>query len=68
MTRRLTSTSPLLSRTCEHGGKSSSRDLLQLHFQTLGVHVPNNWVLGIRILVFVVQVRGKYMIIGYLDP
>ena len=32
------------------------------------VRVPNNWLLGIRVIVIIVQVLGKYMIIGYLDP
>ena len=36
--------------------------------QSLRVHVPNNWVLGIWVIVIMVQVWGKYMIIGYLDP
>ena len=34
----------------------------------LRVHVPNNWVLGIWVIVIMVQALGKYMIIGYLDP
>ena len=29
---------------------------------------PNNWVLGIWAIVIIVQILGKYMIIGYLDP
>ena len=32
------------------------------------VHVPNNLVLGIWVIVIIVQVLGKYMIIRYLDP
>ena len=32
------------------------------------VQVPNNQVLGIWVIVLVVQVLGKYMTIGYLDP
>ena len=32
------------------------------------MHVPNSWVLGFWVIVVVVQVLGKYMIIGYLDP
>ena len=32
------------------------------------VHVPNNLVLGIWVIVIIVLVLGKYMIIGYLDP
>ena len=32
------------------------------------VHVPNNWVLGDWLIGIVVQVLGKYTIIGYLDP
>ena len=35
---------------------------------SLRVHVPNNWVLGIWIIVTIVQVWDKYMIIGYLEP
>ena len=30
--------------------------------------MPNIWVLGIWVIVIIVQVLGKYMIIGYLDP
>ena len=30
--------------------------------------MPNNQVLGIWVMVIIVQVSGKYMIIGYLDP
>ena len=30
--------------------------------------MPNNWVLGIWVIVIEVQVLGKYMIIKYLDP
>ena len=30
----------------------------------LRVHVPNNWVLRVLVIVIVVQVLGKYMIIG----
>ena len=37
-------------------------------YTTLRVHVPNNWVLRVLVIVIVVQVLGKYMIIGYLDP
>ena len=32
------------------------------------VYVLNDWVLGSWIIVIIVQVLGKYMIIGYLDP
>ena len=35
---------------------------------TQRVHVPNNWVLGFWVVVIMVQVLGKYMTIGYLDP
>ena len=35
---------------------------------TQRVHVRNNQVLGIWVLVIVVQVWGKYMIFRYLDP
>ena len=36
--------------------------------KTQRVHVPNNWVLGIWVILIIVQVLGKYMIIRYLDP
>ena len=43
-----------------------------LHGPTaLRVHVPNNWVLRILVLVTIVQVSGRYiiaMIIRYVDP
>ena len=32
------------------------------------VQVPNDYVLGFRIIVVIVQVLGKYMIIWYSDP
>ena len=32
------------------------------------VHVHNNWVLGFWVIEILVQVWGKYMIVGYLDP
>ena len=32
------------------------------------VQVPNNWVFGTWVIVIIVQILGKYMIIGYLDP
>ena len=35
---------------------------------TLRVHVPNNWVLRILVIVIIVQVLGKYMTNRYLDP
>ena len=35
---------------------------------TQRVQVPNNWVLGFWVIVIIVQVLGRYMIIGYLDP
>ena len=35
---------------------------------TLRVQVPNNQVFGIWVIVSIVQVWGKYMTIGYLDP
>ena len=35
---------------------------------TLRVHVPNNLVLTVLVIVIIEQVLGKYMIIGYLDP
>ena len=34
---------------------------------TLRVHVPNNWVLGMLVLVTVGQILGKYVIMGHLD-
>ena len=34
----------------------------------LRVQVPNNKILRIWVIVIVVQVLGKYMTIGYLDP
>ena len=50
--------------------KSSLRPLLTMQFRDLSlrVHVPNNWVLGIWVIVVMVQVWGKYTIIGHLDP
>ena len=35
---------------------------------TLRVHVPNNWVLGLGVVINIIQVMGKYMIVRYLDP
>ena len=35
---------------------------------SLRVHVLNYWVLGFWVIEILVQVLGKYMIIGYLDP
>ena len=35
---------------------------------SLRVHVPNNWILRVLVMVIIVQVLGKYMIIRYLDP
>ena len=35
---------------------------------SLRVRVPNNWVLRIWVIVFLVQLWGRYMIIEYLDP
>ena len=32
------------------------------------VHVSNNSVLGILVIVIIVRILGKYIIIGYLDP
>ena len=34
---------------------------------TQRVQVPNNLLLGFRVLVIIVQVLGKYIVIGYLD-
>ena len=39
-----------------------------LESQSPRVHVPNNWVLRVLVIVIIVQVWGKYMIIRYLDP
>ena len=36
--------------------------------ETQRVHVPNNWELRFWVRVIMVQVLGKSMIIGYLDP
>ena len=35
---------------------------------TQWVHVPNNWVPVIWVIVIAVQVLGTYMIVRYLDP
>ena len=37
-------------------------------FLTQRVHVPNNEVLGIWVIVILVQVLGKYANIRHLDP
>ena len=37
-------------------------------FRALRVKVLNNWVLGMLVLVPAVQLSGKPMIVGYLDP
>ena len=34
----------------------------------LRVHVPNNYILGILVILIVVLVLGKFLIIRYLDP
>ena len=34
----------------------------------LRVQVPDNQVLGYWVIVVIVQVLGKYRIVGYLDP
>ena len=39
-----------------------------VHPITQRVHVPNNWVLGIWVIVIIVQVLGEHMMIRYLDP
>ena len=39
-----------------------------MDYHTPRVHVPNNSVFGTLIPIFVLQVRGNYMIIGYWDP
>ena len=37
--------------------------------KSINIHYPEGpWVLGFRVIVIIVQVLGKYMIIGYLDP
>ena len=41
---------------------------VKLYCLTQRVHVPNNKVPGIWVIVIIVQVSGKYMIIRYLDP
>ena len=46
----------------------SLQAIVLLTGKTLRVHAPNTWVLGIWVTVIIVQVWGKYMIIGYLDP
>ena len=35
---------------------------------TLRVQVPKKKVLGILVIIILVQVLGKYMIVGHLDP
>ena len=35
---------------------------------SLRVRVPNSWVPGLGLIVFIMQVLGKYMVIRYLDP
>ena len=37
-------------------------------YTSLRVHVSNNWVLRVLVIVIMVQVLGKYMIIRYLGP
>ena len=49
-------------------GQVIAAELSILDHTTPRVQVPNNWVLGIWVLVIIVQVWGKYMIIGHLDP
>ena len=54
--------------TCNYQPRSQSVTAKMANPQTLRVQVPNNWVLGIWVIVVIVQVWGKYMINGYLDP
>ena len=42
--------------------------MMNKSYGPLKVHVPNNWVLRVLVIVIIVQVLGNYMIIGYLDP
>ena len=37
-------------------------------FVTLRVHVPNNLVLGLWVMMIIIEVLGKYVNIRYLDP
>ena len=39
-----------------------------LHTVTQRVQVPNIELLGFRVIIIIVQVLGKYMMVGYLDP
>ena len=39
-----------------------------LSYLSQKVHVPNNKVLGFWVIAIMIQVLGKYMILGYLDP
>ena len=55
-----------LSGQVDCTAKLSDSFCLAVH--TLMAHVPNIWVLGIRVIAIIVQVWGKYMVIGYLDP
>ena len=48
------------------GGRTGALQSL-LSRKILRVQVPNMQVLGIWVIVILVQVLGKYMIIGYLD-
>ena len=56
------------ARTLKRLIGQSPKVCLSIHPLTLRVHVRNNWVLGVAILVIVVQVVGMYMISMYLDP
>ena len=49
-------------------GEGPDRFQPEISTKTLRVHVPNNQVLGIWVIVIVGQVLGKYVIIGHLDP
>ena len=63
---RLQDTGKSLCTKIGHMGYGEDRAVL---FRvSLRVHVPNNWVLRVLVIVIAVQVLGKYMIIRYLDP
>ena len=47
--------------------QTNKGQLREVRVLPIRVQIPNNYVLGFRIIVTIVQVRGKYMIIRYLD-
>ena len=49
-------------------GRTDGKAPHLLEVLTLRVQVPNNLVLGLWVIVIIIQVLGKYMIIGYMDP